>query len=105
MISEEQMERAENEFAANAGAALSVARDAERALESYTYSSYRTYDPQKREELLKEYRDADYMAESRAWILHMIRSHRAAATAAETNRRIHLEDQASGRDNAALRGT
>lgn len=76
MISEEQMDRAEKEFAANANAALSVARDAERALESYTYSSYRTYDPQKREELLKEYRDADYMAESRAWILNLIRSSR-----------------------------
>lgn len=77
MISEEQMERAEKEFAANAGAALSVARDAERALESYTYSGYRTYDPLKRAELLKEYQVAPTTwPESRAWILNLIRSNR-----------------------------
>jgi hypothetical protein len=72
VITEEQMDRAEREFADNAKAAIEVARDAERALESYTYSSYRTFDPAKRDALLKEYQDADYMAESRAWILHLI---------------------------------
>ena len=72
MISKEQMERAEKEFVANTQAAVEVAREAEKALEHYTYSA-RPYDPVKREALLKEFRDADYMAESRAWILHMIR--------------------------------
>ena len=74
MISEEQMERAEREFAANATAAFEVARDAERKLEHYTYAiPSRAYDPAKREALLKDYRDADYMAESRAWILQLIK--------------------------------
>lgn len=77
MISEKQMDRAEREFAANASASLSVARDAERELEFYTYSSdRRQYDPKKREQLFNDFQDADYMAESRHWILHLIREDR-----------------------------
>lgn len=72
MISNEQMDRAEREFAANASASVAVARDAERALEHCEYYE-RPYDIKKREQLFKDYQDADYMAESRAWILHLIR--------------------------------
>lgn len=80
MISEEQMQRAEREFAANTGAAISVARDAERELERYTYYQ-RPFDPAKRDQLLQDYKDADYMAESRAWILNLIREYRAKSAA------------------------
>ena len=77
MISKEQIDRAEKEFAANAAAAFKVARDAERALENYDYSSTRrVFDPAHRDKLLAEFNDADYMAESRAWILLLIRENR-----------------------------
>ena len=77
MISEEQMERAEREFALNAAASIAVARDAERELEHCSYHA-QPYDPGKRQILLEAFQDADYMAESRSWILYLIRAARAA---------------------------
>jgi hypothetical protein len=71
MISKEQMERAKLEFARNAVAAMEVARNAERAREQYQYGSSRI-DLGDRRKLDSEYADADYMAESRAWIHAMI---------------------------------
>lgn len=74
MISDDQMKRAEAEFAHDAATRLSMARDAERALEFYTYKSpRREYSPQFREQLWKEFQEADYQAESRAWIIQLIR--------------------------------
>ena len=84
MITEEQMDRAEREFAANLQAAISVARDAERELEHYTYY-VRPYDYKKREQLLQDFKDADYMAESRAWILQLIRARRGENTQQKEN--------------------
>ena len=72
MISQEQVERCEKEFSSAAALAFAKARDAERSLEAYTYGSYRNYDPARREKLLEAYRDADYEAESRAFILGLI---------------------------------
>ncbi len=73
MISNEQIERAYSELRTSAREAFEKAKSAERALETYTYSDYRQYDPAKRERLLAEYREADYLAESRAWISSLIR--------------------------------
>lgn len=78
MISDEQMERAAKEFSANASACVEVARDAQHALENYEYrrGAYEPRDPKHRDKLFKDFEDADYMAESRAWILGLIRADR-----------------------------
>ena len=77
MITAEQMKRANEEFAAAAAATVNQAREAERALELYTYGivdkQHRQYSCEKREQLLKEFQEADYMAERSAWILSLIR--------------------------------
>jgi hypothetical protein len=73
MISKEQMERALKEFTSGAAVAFAKARDAERSLEAYTYSPRRDYTPERREKLLEAFRDADYEAESRAWIRELIK--------------------------------
>lgn len=73
MISKEQIERAEKEFASAARLAFEKAKCAERILEDATYAPSRTYDPNHRQKFLEEYRDADYEAESRAFILGLIR--------------------------------
>jgi hypothetical protein len=75
MITDEQMHRAEREFASAATLAFAKARDAERSLENYTYCSPRqNYNPKLREKLLEDFRDADYEAESRSWILNLIQT-------------------------------
>lgn len=77
MISKEQIERALAEMSGAASDAISRARTAERVLEDYTYPrtayAQRQYDPDKRERFLAEYREADYLAESRLWIANLIR--------------------------------
>jgi hypothetical protein len=73
MISKEQMERAEREFTSEAATWFQKAKEAERSLEAYTYGPRRDYSPLRRDKLLEDFRDADYMAESRAWILNLIR--------------------------------
>jgi hypothetical protein len=74
VISKEQLERAEIEFTTAARTAFRDAKSAESALESYTYyPSSIPYDPAKRDRLLSEYREADYMAESRAAIATLLR--------------------------------
>lgn len=79
MISDEQMARAETEFAVEAHKAFDAARSAERALENYTYrTTPAQYDPRRRDELLAAYYEADYLAESRVWIHQMIRDRRVA---------------------------
>lgn len=74
MITKEQIERVEREVAANASAAFELAKEAEQSLEVYTYSRDRGYDPAKRQRLLDEFNEADYQAESRAWLLNLIRA-------------------------------
>lgn len=78
MISEEQIDRVESELSAAAFDAFNQAKQAERALEDYTYprSTYQRqqYSPAKREKLLVEFREADYLAESRAWVTSLIRA-------------------------------
>lgn len=74
MISKEQIELVEREFAANSSAAFELAKEAERSLEEYTYSFGRGYDPAKRQRLLDEFNEADYQAESRTWVLNLIRA-------------------------------
>ena len=74
MITKEQIERVERNVAANASAALALARDNELNLEAYTYKTDRPYDPAKRQRLLDEFNEADYQAESQAWLLNLIRS-------------------------------
>lgn len=73
MITDEQMKRAEAEFASESQFAFQKARNAEHSLEAATYESHRTYDPQRRRKLFEEFQDADYLAESRAWILGLMR--------------------------------
>lgn len=74
MITKEQIERVEREVAANASAAFELAKEAERSLEAYTYTTERPYYTVKRQRLLDEFNEADYQAESRAWLLNLIRS-------------------------------
>lgn len=77
MISNEQMERAEKEFTSAAREALGPARAAERALEDHKYPRTSIgHDPTKRAGFVQAYADADYMAESRAWIAQLIRNER-----------------------------
>ena len=76
MITKEQIERVEREFLRESTEALAAARGAERSLESYTYTTDRPYDPSKRQRLLEVFKELDYQAESRAWILSLIRSAR-----------------------------
>lgn len=79
MITTEQMEQADREFATAATNAVVAARKAERALERQHYGQNDGLkDPSKTAELAAAYDAADYMAESRAWILDLIRKHRAA---------------------------
>ncbi len=77
MISDEQISRVKAEMCAAASAAFQKARQAELDLEDYSYPrsehESRQYDPSKREQLLQAYREADYLAESRAWIHNLIR--------------------------------
>ena len=73
MITKEQMQRSEKEFASAAALSVGKARDLERSLEQYTYNSGRNYDPARRQRILEDFQDADYEAESRAWILSLIR--------------------------------
>ena len=79
MITKEQIERVEREVAANARAAFELAKVAERSLEAYTYTTERPYDPEKRQRLLDEFNEADYQAESRAWMLNLIRAAKVSA--------------------------
>jgi hypothetical protein len=72
MISIQQLDRLKREAKANAFAALSVAKDAELALENYDYSRSRGFDPTERQRLLDEFNEADYMAESRSYLLQLI---------------------------------
>lgn len=75
MISDQQKQRCLKEFADAQPINMSNARIAEHALEDATYrQGPYGYDPKKREEALQAYSDADYMAESRAWILELIRA-------------------------------
>ena len=74
VISKEQIERVERECAANSSAAFGLAKEAEQSLEAYTYTTERPYDPVKRQWLLYEFNEADYQAESRAWLLNLIRA-------------------------------
>lgn len=74
MISDEQKRRCEKEFADAQPINMSNARMAEHALEDATYrQGPYGYDPKKRDDALRSYAEADYMAESRAWILELIR--------------------------------
>ncbi len=73
LITHEHMRRAEREFIGEQLATFQKARCLEKSLEAYTYGPSRTYNPVHREKLLEDFRDADYMAESRAWILGLIR--------------------------------
>ena len=72
MITKEQMDRAEKEFRTLAHITDSEAADAERALEQYTYAPNEPFDPATRQRYADEFAEADYMAESRAWIHYLI---------------------------------
>lgn len=73
MITKEQQRRALVEFTEAASKAFAAAAVAERELEFYTYS-VRPYDPAVREAHLSAFKEADYQAESRAWIANLIRA-------------------------------
>lgn len=77
MITNEQMSRVQSEMKEAARCAVSAARSAERILEDYTYPrtghERMNYDPMNREKLWMEFREADYLAESRSWIVNLIR--------------------------------
>jgi hypothetical protein len=74
VITAEQEKQAEREFEMEAASAFQKAKALEKSLEHYTYSQpRREYDPKRRERLLQEFLEADYIAESRAWILQLIR--------------------------------
>lgn len=72
MISDEQMRRAEREFATAALAALGPARGAECALDLYQYSGGPEWSLDHCTKLRTAYAEADYIAESRAWIHQLI---------------------------------
>lgn len=77
MISNEQIDRALAEMSVAAREAIERARQAERALEDYSYprTAYasRQYDPVKRDKLFDAFQEADYFAESRSFISELIR--------------------------------
>ncbi len=72
MISMQQIQRAEKEFASAASRSFHVSRNAECALEAYTYKEV-PHDPKRRERLLEESIEADYMAERNAFVRELIR--------------------------------
>jgi hypothetical protein len=77
MITNEQKDRAEKEFAAAAGQAARDAAPAERELEFQNYpSGGRRFDFDAREKALREFQEADYLAESRAYVRDLIRRDR-----------------------------
>lgn len=77
MISEAQMERAEQEFSHAAHVAIDPARSVELALERHQNGPHpRGRDPMATDSLVSAYREADYVAESRAWIASLIRTAR-----------------------------
>lgn len=71
MISVQQIERVKTEFTKMAIESRESAKLAENELENYTYRS-NSYDPHKRQQLLREFEEADYFAESTNWILNLI---------------------------------
>jgi hypothetical protein len=73
MISKEQIDRCISEFAIDAAISFAKARDLERSLEAMTYAPDQNYNPARREELLEAYREARYEAESRAFILALLK--------------------------------
>lgn len=73
MISKEQIERVEREFAGASKVAFEIAKAAELELEAYTFGR-RGYDPGKRQRLLDAFREADYQAKKMAWVLNLIRA-------------------------------
>lgn len=72
MISREQQERALSEFRDASSKTFAAARSAELDLEDYTYRQC-PYDPAVRASKLIAFNEADYQAESRAWIASLIR--------------------------------
>ena len=86
MISDVQMMRTEREFASAADDALESARRAELQLQDYQCGiRKKVYDPQEAERLVEAYNFADYTAESRAWILDLIRGAIAKLNRQTTN--------------------
>jgi hypothetical protein len=74
MISNEQKNRAEREFVAAAAAALPLARDAEREREHQNFLSSPHYNPTKARAAQIAFDEADYIAESRAYVRDLIRA-------------------------------
>ena len=73
MITREQIDRVDDEFTVLASMAFEAARNAERTLECAKYEIAPHYDHQKVERLMAEFQEADYQAESRAWVRNLIR--------------------------------
>jgi hypothetical protein len=85
VISKEQMDRAQAEFRRAYGEAYQQARQAEHLLETYTYAPHEQYNPATRARYLHEYREADYMAESRAWVVQVLQRDRETQPKTCTN--------------------
>jgi hypothetical protein len=73
MITKEQKERAAKEFAGLAHDALQPAREAEREREHQNFLSSPHYSPTKAKAAQLAFDEADYIAESRAYVRDLIR--------------------------------
>jgi hypothetical protein len=72
MLTKEQMRRALTEFAESSGEWFQAARRAEIEYERLAYLVAPEYDREKTLRAFLEYQEADYYAESRAWIKGLI---------------------------------
>lgn len=72
MISKAQKRRTYLEFKREADIAIREAGEAERDFEGYTYRSD-GFNPVVRDKKLERFNEADYMAESRVYILQLIK--------------------------------
>ncbi len=73
MLTKEQMRRANEEFIESSGEWFQAARRAELNLERENYLVAPEFSAERRDRALLEYREADYYAESRAWIAGLIK--------------------------------
>ena len=89
MISREQCERALKEFAAESDVYFEKLQTAK--IELANYAAFELHDKTHGNHLADRVRDADYMAESRAWIADLIRHGIDATWPAEPNEAVAVD--------------